>query len=89
MTKITASNFGILREYKNKFDTLIKETILIKRYNKKQTINKPDIILTLRIKIDIYLVIVFIHIAFIKSPVILLFKKILFCKLTCLTYIVA
>ena len=49
--KITANNFGILKECRNKFETLISEALLIKRYNpilNKQLI-KPGITHTLRI----------------------------------------
>ena len=48
---ITVNNFEILKKWRNKFETMISEALLIKRYN--PTLNKqltePGIIHTLRI----------------------------------------
>ena len=49
--KLSANSFHILKEFKNKFETLISEAILIKRYNPilNKQLTKPAIIHTLRI----------------------------------------
>ena len=49
--KITVNNFGILKECRNKFETLISEALLIKRYNPilNKQLTKPGITHTLRI----------------------------------------
>ena len=48
--RITVKNFGILKECRNKFETLISEAILIKRYNPilNKQLTKPGITHTLR-----------------------------------------
>ena len=49
--RISVDNFGILRECTSKFETLINEAILIKRYNPilNKQLTKPGITHTLRI----------------------------------------
>ena len=48
---ITVNNFGILKKCRNKFETMISEALLIKRYNLalNKQLTKPGITHTLRI----------------------------------------
>ena len=48
---ITVNNFGILKKCRNKFETMISENLLIKRYNLilNKQLTKPGITHTLRI----------------------------------------